>query len=187
LPNGLSFDHQVMTARRRFMLAWACGLPVVVSGCGWEPLYADRQTGPADAELRAIKVMPIAERIGQKLELALRSSLNPTGEPTPQRYVFRATLTLIRSNLGVTTQGLGTRARLDVYANFNLADSKTGSTIFTGTSHVAESFDLQANEYTNVVAENDAGTRSVEELRRDLMTRLTLFMQRRVAQAPAKS
>ena len=35
-------------------------------------------------------------------------------------------------------------------------------------------------------AENDAGTRSVEELRRDIMTRLTLFMQRRVAQAAAK-
>ena len=48
------------------------------------------------------------------------------------------------------------------------------------------SFDLEANEYTNVVAENDAGTRSVEELRRDIMTRLTLFMQRRVAQAAAK-
>jgi LPS-assembly lipoprotein len=175
-----------MILTRRFILATALGLPMAITGCGWEPLYADRQTGPADAELRAIKVMPISERIGQNLELALRSSLNPAGEPTPQRYVFRATLTLIRSNLGVTTQGLGTRARLDVYANFNLADTKTGTTVFTGTSHVADSFDLEANEYTNVVAENDAGTRSVEELRRDIMTRLTLFMQRRVAQAAAK-
>ena len=175
-----------MILTRRRILAAALGLPIMLAGCGWEPLYADRQTGPADAELRAIKVMPVAERIGQKLEFALRSSLNPDGEPTPQRYVLRATLALVRSNLGVITQGLGTRARVDVYANFNLTESKTGAVVLNGTSHVAESFDLQANEYANVVAEDDARTRAVEELRRDMMTRLTLYMQRRVAQAAAK-
>ena len=54
------------------------------------------------------------------------------------------------------------------------------------TSHVAESFDILANEYANVVAENDARTRAVEELRRDIMIRLTLFLQRRAAEPAAK-
>ena len=56
-----------------------------LSGCGWAPLYADIETEAASEELRAIKVDPIAERIGQRLEIALRNSLNPTGEPTPAR------------------------------------------------------------------------------------------------------
>ena len=30
----------------------------VLAGCGWAPLYANRETGPADADLRAIKVSP---------------------------------------------------------------------------------------------------------------------------------
>ena len=60
------------------LVALAVVAPLVLCGCGWEPLYADLQTGPASEELRAIKVQPIPERIGQRLEIALRNSLNPT-------------------------------------------------------------------------------------------------------------
>ena len=51
----------------------------------------------------------------------------------------------------------------------------------TYTSHVADSFDIVANEYSSTVAEDDARIRAVEELRRDIVTRLALFMQRRAA------
>ena len=85
-------------------------------------MYADVATGPADAEMRAVRVVPIAERIGQELAITLRDTLNPTGEPTPQRYVLRVTLQVVRLDLGVLTQGTGTRGRLEVYANFTLAD-----------------------------------------------------------------
>src|SRR6266568_319870 len=160
----------------------ALGLSAL-GGCGWAPLYADLETGPADTELRAIRVAPISERIGQKLALALRQSLNPTGEPAaPQRYLLRTTLQTARQDLGVQTQGFGTRGRLDAYANFFLTDSTSGAQLLLGTSHVAESFDILANEYSNVVAEDDARTRAVEEMRRDIVARLTVFLQRRVAE-----
>jgi LPS-assembly lipoprotein len=158
----------------------------LLGGCGWAPLYADLETGPASEELRAIKVGPISERIGQKLALALRQALNPTGEPTPQRYLLRTTLSTSRQDLGVQTQGLGTRAKLDAFANFSLNDSTTGAQLLIGTSHAAESFDIEANEYSNVVAEDDARTRAVEDMRRDIVTRLTLFLQRRVADRAVK-
>jgi LPS-assembly lipoprotein len=158
----------------------------VLGGCRWAPLYADRETGPADDELRAIRVAPISERIGQKLALALRQSLNPTGEPTPQRYLLRTTLQTARQDLGVQTQGFGTRGRLDAFADFTLSDSTTGAQLLLGRSHVADSFDILANEYSNVVAEDDARTRAVEDMRRDIVTRVTLFLQRRVAERPVK-
>jgi LPS-assembly lipoprotein len=166
-------------------MALALGL-AVLGGCGWAPLYADRETGPADEEVRTIRVAPISERIGQKLALALRQSLNPTGEPAPQRYLLRTTLQTGRQDLGVQTQGFGTRGRLDAYANFSLSDSTSGAQLLIGTSHVAESFDILANEYSNVVAEDDARTRVVEEMRRDIVTRLTLFLQRGVAERAVK-
>jgi LPS-assembly lipoprotein len=163
------------------------GLGLLLLGsCGWAPLYADPETGPADEELRAIRVAPIPERVGQQLELALRQSLNPTGEPIPQRYLLKTTLRTVRQDLGIQTQGLGTRGRLDAYANFALSDIKTNANLFSAFSHVAESFDILANEYSNVVAENDARTRAVEEIRRDIMIRLTVFLQRRAAEPPAK-
>lgn len=178
------------TGRRVFLrrgLGMVLGLGLaVLGGCGWAPLYADLETGPASEELRAVKVAPISERIGQKLALALRQSLNPTGEPTPQRYLLRTTLSTSRQDLGVQTQGLGTRAKLDAFANFSLNDGTTGAQLFAATSHVAESFDIEANQYSNVVAEDDARTRAIEGLRRDMVTRLTLFLQRRAAERAAK-
>src|SRR5262245_44768876 len=86
----------------------AIGMPVIALGCGWEPLYGDLETEPASAELRAIKVDPISERIGQRLAIVLRNSLNPTGEPTTTRYQLTTTLTTYLSNLGIQSQGLAT-------------------------------------------------------------------------------
>src|SRR5579863_1841878 len=126
---------------RAFAMPLALGLSVL-GGCGWEPLYADREAGPADEELRAISVAPILERVGQKLEMALRQSFNPTGEPTPQRYKLSTTLQVSQSSLGVQSQGLGTRGRLDIVDNYVLTEIKSGAQILTGTSHVAESFDI---------------------------------------------
>ncbi len=165
---------------RRAVLGLALTLPLAVAGCGWTPLYADVEAGPADLELQAIRVDPIAERIGQRLELALRRSLNPNGAPTPKRYLLRTTLTVVRQDLGVQVQGLGTRGKLDVSAKFTLVDIRSGTALFESISHVADSFDILTNEYASVVAEDDAGVRAVEELRRDMLTRLTLYMQRRV-------
>jgi|SRR5579863_4474558 len=183
-----------MLARRALFgsaLGWAIGLVPslglsVLAGCDWEPLYADREAGPADEELRAIRVAPIPERIGEQLAQALRQSLNPSAEPTPPRYLLKTTLITQRQDLGIQTQGLGTRGRLDAYARFTLSDSRSGTQLLTATSHVAESFDILANEYSNVVAENDARTRAVEEIRRDMITRLTVFLQHRAAEPAAK-
>jgi LPS-assembly lipoprotein len=156
-------------------------LPTALSGCSWTPLYADREAGPADEALRSIRVAPIAERIGQRLELALRNSLNPEGIPTPQRYLLSATLQTYRSDLGIQSTGIGTRGKLDVNCTLILSDLKNGARLLQSSAHVAESFDIVANEYASLVAEDDARTRAVEELRREILSELVLFMQKRAA------
>jgi LPS-assembly lipoprotein len=167
---------------RRALLGGMIALPFSLNGCGWTPLYADLEAGPADEELRAIRVSPIAERIGQRLALALRNSLNPEGVPAPQRYTLATTLQTVRSDLGVQSTGIGTRGKLDVSATYALIDTKTGARLFQTSTHVAESFDIVANEYASVVAEEDARNRAIEQLRRDMLIRLTLFLQHRVAE-----
>ena len=162
------------------MLAACLGL----SSCGWTPLYANRETGPADAELRAIKVSPIPERIGQRLAMALRESLNLDGAPSPQRYRLDTLLTTTRVDLGIQQTGLGSRGKIDATVTFWLRDIKTGADLLATSVHTAESFDIVANEYASVVAEEDARVRVVEELRRDIVSRLTLFFQRRAETSP---
>jgi LPS-assembly lipoprotein len=170
-----------MQTRRIFVAAAIAVALAPLTGCGWAPLYADRAAEPADAELAAIKVAPIPERIGQSLALQLRQWLNPTGAPVPSRYLLRTLLQTTRLDLGILQLGLGTRARFDAVAGFTLVDIATGASLFSASSHAAESFDIAANFYANVVAEEDARERAVEEIRRDMVTQLTLFLQRRAA------
>ncbi|MGH7045607.1 MAG: LPS assembly lipoprotein LptE [Stellaceae bacterium] len=168
---------------RHAVLVLAGVLALSLSGCGWQSLYADPQSGPASAALRAIRVDPIPERIGQRLELALRDSLNPTGEPAPVRYRLQTTLAVALSDLGIQTQGTAALARLDVTATYNLSDLRTGTVLLTSTVHVQNSFALNPNQYSTTVGQDDAGIRSVVELDREIVTRLTLFLEHRVAQA----
>jgi hypothetical protein len=162
-------------------------LALPLGGCGWERLYADPQTGPASAELRAIKVQPIAERIGQRLEMALRNSLNPGGEPTPYRYTLATTLAYSLSNLGLQSQGTATLGRIDVYSTSNLIENRTGASLLSISLHEQNSFELNPNQYSTVVAEDDAQVRTVAELAEEIVLRLNLFMQQRAAAGPIKN
>jgi LPS-assembly lipoprotein len=174
------------TTGGRVLFALAMAAPLALSACGWAPLYADPDTGPASEELRAIHVDPISERIGQRLDIALRSSLNPTGEPTTERYRLRTTLTTYLSNLGIQSQGLGTLGKLDVYVTYYLIDLQSGNNLLVNSLHVANSFNLNPNQYSTIVGEDDAAVRSVAELNEEIVARLTLFMQRRLAEKSQK-
>jgi len=173
-----------MTTRRAF-LACGLGLPAVLGGCGWEPLYANPDAGPASAALSEIRVDPIPERIGQRLEFALRHSFNPANEPAKQIYKLHVTLSTSVADLGIQSQGLGTRGAAYLAATYQLSEIATNKPLKLFTLHTVDSFDIQANGYSTVVAQDDAFNRCVEEARREIVARMTLFLQDR--NAPAKS
>jgi LPS-assembly lipoprotein len=167
-----------MTTRRQFLVL-GLGLPALLAGCGWEPLYANHDTEAADADLQAIKILPIRERIGQRLETGLRNSFNPSDQSGPQLYALGVALSTSLGDSGIQSQGLGTRGEVGVSATYRLTDLKTNALLQTNTIHTIESFDIQANGYSTVVAQDDALTRSIEEIRREIVARLTLFLQHR--------
>ncbi|HYZ40289.1 MAG TPA: LPS assembly lipoprotein LptE [Stellaceae bacterium] len=173
--------------RAPFIPALTLGASIALAGCGWAPLYADPEAGPASDELRAIRVEPIsAGRIGQRLEIALRNSLNPAGEPTPERYRLRTTLFTILANLGIQSQGLATLGKLDIYATYSLVDAQSGANLLVSTTHVFNTFDLNPNQYSTTVGEADAAVRGAAELDQEIVNRLTLFFQRRLAEQRPK-
>jgi LPS-assembly lipoprotein len=163
-----------MTTRRRLLIV-SLALPALLAGCGWEPLYSNPQTGSAD--LRAIQVARIPERVGQQLEMALRDSLSPNGEQTKPAYRLVVTLSRSFQSLGIQSQGLGTRGEVQLNAYYQLIEIATNKVLQSGSIHTSDSFDIQANGYSTVVAQNDASVRDVEEIRREIVARLTMFMQ----------
>jgi hypothetical protein len=168
-------------------LALAAALALPVSGCGWERLYADPQSSPAAAELRAIRVTPIIDRIGQQLEISLRDSLNPTGIPTHYRYTLTTALVYSLSSLGIQSQGTASLGQIEVRTTSILGETSTGQNLLTISLHAQNSFELNPNQYSTVVAESDAGSRTVAELNREIVTRLDIFLQHRLAERAAKT
>jgi LPS-assembly lipoprotein len=166
-----------MSPGRRLLALAALATPIISAGCGWEPLYADRETQPASAALRAIKVNPIPERPGQVLEMGLRTAFNPGGEPVKQRYMLNVSLERALYSTGIQSQGLGTRGEVHITARYQLIDIETKKALQTGFIHSSDAFDIQANGYSTVVAQDDATRRDIEEIRREIITRMTLYLQ----------
>jgi LPS-assembly lipoprotein len=129
------------------------------------------------AALRAIKVNPIPERPGQQLEMALRIAFNPGGEPVKQRYVLNVGLEKALYSTGIQSQGLGTRGEVHITAKYQLLDITTNKVLQTGFVHSSDAFDIQANGYTTIVAQDDATARDIEEIRREIIARMTLYLQ----------
>ena len=173
-------------SRRAAPPAIVLALVLALSGCGWRPLYADPQSGPANAALRAVRVDPIPDRVGQRLELALRDAFNPSGEPTPARYRLATALSYTLSNVGLISQGTATIGRVDLVATYRLIDLKDGAGLLTETVHSQNSFALNPNQYSTIVAENDSATRCVVEIKEEIVTRLTLFLERRLGKEKPK-
>ena len=68
-----------------------------------------------------------------------------------------------------------------------MVDNRNGSTLLTNSVHAQNSFALNPNQYSTVVGEDDARVRTVAELNQEIVTRLTLFMERRAAQNAPKT
>jgi LPS-assembly lipoprotein len=155
----------------------ALAAPVFLGGCGWESLYADHETASGTAALRAIKVSPIPERPGQRLEMGLRTAFNPGNEPVKQRYLLKVSLERALYSTGIQSQGLGTRGEVHITARYQLIDITTNKALQTGFVHSSDAFDIQANGYSTVVAQDDAMVRDIEEIRREIIARMTMYMQ----------
>jgi LPS-assembly lipoprotein len=153
-----------------------------LAGCGFHPLYADSGPDPVtgrsfDADLAAIKVAPIAERIGQLLEISLRDDFNPTGVPVPAQWLLNVRLITSRAEVGLRKDGTSSRVQYTVTATYTLLDEK-GITVFYGSARSFTAFDIVINEYAMVVAERDAQTRAARELGEDIRNQVALFMKR---------
>lgn len=171
----MSWSNAAPGASRR---AFAALLVLALAGCGFHPLYSEREEAIDEPALAAIKVLPIKDRIGQMLEFALRESFNPRGVSVATRYRLAITLRVSRYDLGLQRDASSSRARVDVTAIFVLADANSGESIYRGSTATTSAFNITDDAYAAQVAEEDARARTVRDLSDEIRTRLSLFLRR---------
>jgi LPS-assembly lipoprotein len=171
LGAALALAAQALTPPATTAAALALG------ACGFHPLYGEATRQREEPELAAIVVLPIADRYGQQLELALREALNPEGLAVKPRYQLKISLVSSRNDLGIQRDASSTRGRVDVYATLALLDFTTGKQIYLSRAQSTSAFNILQDAYAAQVAEDDARTRTVRDLSAEIRTRLALFLR----------
>lgn len=126
-------------------------------GCGFRPMYAHSGAVPSSVaeELASVRVLAVEDRFGQQLRNNLVLALNPMGEPANPRYYLTILPMESMEGLAASQDGRSTVGRINVQANYVLADMRTGDQLFTGSSRSMGSFRYLGPRYASVASERD--------------------------------
>jgi LPS-assembly lipoprotein len=163
------------SAQRKFRVAQALLVCAALSGCGFHPLYGGAGQVKADAALAAVHVEPIPDRIGQLIANSLRDSFNPTGVSVDSLYSLRVLVYASHSDLAIRLDGTASRELYVAGASF-LLTAKAGGKTFSGSARSNNSYDIGENEYSVVVANDDAQTRAAQDIAQQIGQQVSLYM-----------
>jgi LPS-assembly lipoprotein len=180
----------ISSPRRRLIAVAAAGL--LLAGCGFQPLYGDRATdtagpGGAPAAMAAIEVGVIAERDGQILRGLLIEALNPDGRPVEPAYRLTVTLSVSSGSIGISRDNEVIRAASSGTAAIvlsrldgppTLAPGETDPWPFQRRLSATSAYNIQDDEFANLVAEEGAREEVLQQLANDIRTQIALFLRR---------
>lgn len=149
---------------------------IVLAGCGFKPLYAERQGASVTDELALVRIDLIPDRTGQLLHNELLDRVNARGRPTEPRFRLVVSLSEATENLAIRKDDTATRANLILSADFFLADFESSETLLAGTLRSVNSYDISSFEFATVSAEADARRRGARDLAEEITARLALFL-----------
>lgn len=162
-PNGRFRSMPIITA---------CCLALLTAGC-LRPLYGGPQGQQLRADLAAIKIDPIPDRIGYFLASELRFALNGTGGDVSPKY--RLTIKInqkLQTPLIDTISGRATSGTVVVDANYSLIPSGQKEAIAQGTAFTIVTYDRTSQRFANLRAQRDAELRAARVLAEQIHVRL---------------
>lgn len=163
-----------MWSRRTFLLGGGAAL---LGGCGFQPLYGDKDYGAAGGqELATVKVNTIPDRSGQILHNYLLDRINPHGRPASAAYSLDIQLTEQKSNVGIIKDSTATLGQLDNTASYTLYDLKKKAAVQSGRSRSFTSYQIVQSEFATFAAEKDARERTLREIADDITTKVAVFL-----------
>jgi LPS-assembly lipoprotein len=144
-----------------------------LSGC-FQPLYGEAAHPGLVADMRAIEVAPIANRIGHYLAEDLIADLNGTGQTAaPPKYRLVVTVTLGTQTPTVNSEiNVASSATLTGDANYSLVKVDGGKEVVKGVATVAAAYDRTTQRYADLRAARDAEIRVARALSAEISMRL---------------
>lgn len=142
-------------------------------GCSYRPVY-DAST-PVRQNLAQVRIMPIAERSGQKLRNLLIDRIYHDGIPKDPTWQLQISLIESNFNIDVDRTDTATRAQLILQAQVDLMNIKDGSIPWSKNNRVISSYNVLVSPFGTLINEDDARDRALTQLADDVASQLGLF------------
>jgi LPS-assembly lipoprotein len=174
-----------VAAGRAATLLVALGL--LAASCGFEPVYGERRGAAVRAELESVRVALIANHSGQLLRRYMLERIHSGDQEASARYELEVKLIETKQFYGVQIDQTATYSRLVLTGAYTLRDIKSQQSVLSGTTSSISSYNIAADPFNSIVAENDARERAVHGLGDDLIARIALFLRKSTAPTAANT
>jgi LPS-assembly lipoprotein len=151
---------------------------LALAGCGFQPLYGERPTGPAEENLARISIGVIADRTGQILRNELGTRLDPNNLGLDPLHSLRVSLSESISNVALRRDTSATRANLTLTASYSLWPNGANEPLYSGTVRSVKSYDILSteNEFGTLTARDEARRRAARDIADQIALRLALAL-----------
>ena len=150
-------------------------LPLALTACGLQPLYAGGGSGAVAGALGSVEVAPIEGRSGWLVANALRDRL---GDPSSPRFRLDIRLDDRIQGFGVRRDDAISRERRTLRARYQLVDLQDGSVVLDATAGSDAGIDVVQSEYAVIAAEDTALERLSGVVADEIVARVALYARR---------
>jgi LPS-assembly lipoprotein len=166
----MSLSETISLKNWRRLAILLAALPA--GGC-FQPLYGEAAHPGLTADLRAIAVEPIKDRIGHYLGNDLIANLNGTGATPEPKYRLTVTTTVGSETPTVSSQiGVANAATVTATAAYSLRPAGGGAEILSGSATVVAVYNRTEERFANLRAQRDAEIRLAKSLADEIELRL---------------
>lgn len=147
-------------------------MALALGGC-FQPLYSEAAHPNLVANMKAIEVVEIKDRIGHYLGDDLISKLNGTGETVPPKYRLVITMAVTSATPTIESQiGAADAATVTGKATFKLTKIEGGDVIYESDATSVAVYDRTLDSFANLRAGRDADIRIARALADEIELRI---------------
>ena len=153
---------------------------MLLSSCGFSPLYGERSVAAAPAvndALSQVIIRPLPDRQGQKLRQVLREQLQPRGMAPKPTFDLEVQLTRRTEEVGVRRDATSSRANYILTATFFLNEGS--NRVLGDRVQAIISYNILDEQYATVASQADAEDRAIRRVGEEIKTRLAIYFHQR--------
>jgi len=148
----------------------------LLAGCGFQPMYAERNATVFDGDMAAVEVGLIQERTGQLVRDALIDGIDRKGRAaTARRYQLDVEVAEAIRTVAVQRDTVSTRANLTLTANYRLVDAKTGELLFRGSARTISAYDISTEPFAEQTSADDARRTGSRDLATGILIQVSVY------------